>query len=448
MSKPEIENIRDAGVVGAGGAGFPSHVKFDARVDTLIVNAAECEPLIHVDKQLLQHHFDKVYEGIKIAAGLVGAKKVVLALKAKYTRSIEVIEDFKSKKSDGSGIDFELFKLGNFYPAGDEQVLVYEVTGRIVPEGGIPLMVGTVVTNVETLLNVSEALKGNSVTQKFVTLNGEIENPMTLEVPVGTPVRTLIDFCGGTTSDDFRVLDGGPMMGKLIDENSYAVKKTTKSIVVLPADSIVIEHKVRSIENAVRRAQAIYLSCRMCTDLCPRYLLGHDLYPDEMMKKMYRGELGEGDIEKFDFAYLCCDCGLCELYSCVVDLSARALFNHIKAELAAKGIKNTHTRTELEPNDFREYRSIPVARLEKRLEIDRYDSKAPLSDFNADVDMVRLYLVQHVGVPSTPVVAAGDEVSRGQMVADIPEGKLGSKIHSSIDGKVTEVTDCHIMIEK
>ena len=180
MSKPEIENIRDAGVVGAGGAGFPSHVKFDARVDTLIVNAAECEPLIHVDKQLLQHHFDKVYEGIKIAAGLVGAKKVVLALKAKYTRSIEVIEDFKSKKSDGSGIDFELFKLGNFYPAGDEQVLVHEVTGRIVPEGGIPLMVGTVVTNVETLLNVSEALKGNSVTKKFVTLNGEIENPMTL----------------------------------------------------------------------------------------------------------------------------------------------------------------------------------------------------------------------------------------------------------------------------
>ena len=223
----------------------------------------------------------------------------------------------------------------------------------------------------------------------------------------------MIDFCGGITSDDFRVLDGGPMMGKLIDENSYAVKKTTKSIVVLPADSIVIEHKVRSIENAVRRAQAICLSCRMCTDLCPRYLLGHDLYPDEMMKKMYRSELGEGDIEKFDFAYLCCDCGLCELYSCVVDLSARALFNHIKAELAAKGIKNTHTRTELAPNDFREYRSIPVARLEKRLEIDRYDSKAPLSDFNADVDLVRLYLVQHVGVPSTPVVAAGEAHSPG-----------------------------------
>jgi Na+-translocating ferredoxin:NAD+ oxidoreductase RnfC subunit len=448
MSKPEIENIRNAGVVGAGGAGFPSHVKFDTQVDTLIVNAAECEPLIHVDKQLLQHRFEKVYDGMKIAAGLVGAKRVVLALKEKYTKSIEAIENYKSGQSGGSGFDFEILRLENYYPAGDEQVLVYEVTGKVVPEGGIPLMVGTVVANVETLLNVSEAVKGNCVTDKFVTLNGEVGNPMTLKVPVGTPVRTLIDFCGGTTTDDFRVLDGGPMMGKLIDENSYSVKKTTKSVVVLPSDSIVIEHKVRSIKNAVRRAQAICLSCRMCTDLCPRYLLGHALFPDEMMKKMYRGELDEKDIEKFDFAYLCCDCGLCELYSCVVDLSARALFNHIKAELAAKGIKNTYNRKELAPNDFREFRSVPVSRLEKRLEIDRYDSKAALSDFNGAVDMVKLYLVQHVGVPSIPAVTAGDEVTRGQLVADIPEGKLGSKIHSSIDGKVSEVTDSYVVIKK
>jgi Na+-translocating ferredoxin:NAD+ oxidoreductase RnfC subunit len=309
-------------------------------------------------------------------------------------------------------------------------------------------MVGTVVTNVETLLNVSKAIQGNSITDKFVTVNGEVENPMTLEVPVGTPVKTLIDFCGGTTTDDFRVLDGGPMIGKLVDENSYSVKKTTKSVVVLPADSIVIEHKVRSIKNAVRRAQAICLSCRMCTDLCPRYLLGHELFPDEMMKKMYKGELDENDIEKFDFAYLCCDCGLCELYSCVVDLSARALFNHIKEALAEKGIKNTHTRKETTPNEFREYRNVPVDRLEKRLEIDRYDSKAPLSDFNTTVDMIKLYLIQHVGVPSTPVVSAGDAVISGQMVADIPEGKLGSKIHSSIDGKVSEITESHILITK
>ncbi len=309
-------------------------------------------------------------------------------------------------------------------------------------------MVGVVVTNVETLINVSEALGCNSVTSKFVTVNGEIEKPMTLEVPVGTPVKILIEYCGGKRLEDSRLLDGGPMMGKLIEEESYAVKKTTKSIIALPSDSIVIEHKVRSIKNAVKRAQAICLSCRMCTDLCPRYLLGHELFPDEMMKKMYKGELDEKDMEKFDFAYLCCDCGLCELYSCVVDLSARSLFNHIKAELAAKGIKNTHDRKDIVPNDFRDYRQVPVSRLEKRLEIDKYDSKAPLSDFNADVDTVKMYLVQHVGLPSVPVVSVGDEVSSGQVIADIPEGRLGSKIHSSINGRVSEVTDCHIIIKR
>ncbi len=471
MAKPEIEIIRNAGIVGAGGAGFPSHVKFDTSVDTLIVNAAECEPMIHVDKQLLEKYFTKVFEGMKIAAGLVGAKRTVLALKAKYKDAIHVIEDFKNagnssgaEVSSGSGIggsagnsstgssrngfEFEIFKLGNFYPAGDEQVLVYEVTGKIVPEGGIPLMVGAVVTNVETLLNISNAMHGSSVVTKFVTVNGEVANPATFEVPVGTPVKALFEACGGITISDYRVLDGGPMMGKLIDETSYAIKKTTKSILVLPADSIVIEHKVRSIGNAVKRAQAICLSCRMCTDLCPRYLLGHNLFPDEMMKKMYTGQLSDSDLEKFDFAYLCCDCGLCELYSCVVDLSARSLFNYIKAELEKKGIKNPHNRKELKAIEFREYRSVPVSRLEKRLEVDRYDSKTPIVPFNGSVNEVKLYLSQHLGAPCIPVVKKGDRVAKGQVVGEIPEGKLGAKVHSSIDGVVAEINNEYIIIKK
>jgi len=446
MAKPEIEKIKNAGVIGAGGAGFPSHVKFDARVDTLIINGAECEPMIHADKLILINYFDRVYEGARTAAELTGAGRVVLALKAKYKDAIEVIEDFKAKKS--LGFDFEIFKLGNFYPAGDEQVLVYEVTKRIVPEGGIPLMVGVVVTNVETLLNVANALHDRSVISKFVTINGEVANPMTIEVPVGTPVKSLIDYCGGIKISDWRVLDGGPMMGKLIDENTYAVKKTTKSILVFPAGSIVIEHKIRSIKSAVKRAQAICLSCRMCTDLCPRYLLGHELFPDDMMKKMYRGQLDESNMEIFDFAYLCCDCGLCELYSCIVDLSARSLFNHIKAELADRGIKNTHNRKELSINEFRDFRKVPVDRLEKRLEVDMYHDITPLSEFKMVVPQVKLYLSQHLGAPAVPVVKPGDAVAAGQVAAEIPEGKLGAKIHSSISGTVSEVTDSCIIIRK
>ncbi len=442
MQESEIEIIKNAGIVGAGGAGFPTHIKLNTQVETLIINGAECEPLINVDKQLLEFYFDKVYEGIKTAAGLTKAKKIVLALKEKYKKALKIIESFKQQD-----VKFEIFKLDNFYPAGDEQVLVYEVTGKIVPEGGIPLQVGVVVINVETLLNIYKANRGENVTDKYVTVNGEVKNPLTLMVPVGTSVKKLIDFCGGATIDEYSCLDGGPMMGKLVDINTYSVKKTTKSIIVLPEDSIVIQNKKRDVSISAKRAQAICLSCRMCTDICPRYLLGHDLFPDEMMKRIYRGELRQ-DLKKYDYAYLCSDCGLCELYGCVVDLSPRSLFNYIKDKLTKEGIKNSHRRSDLEANDFREYRKVPVDRLEKRLEIDKYSSITPLTDFSAEIGEVKLYLTQHVGAPSEPVVKVGDGVSRGDLIADIPEEKLGAKVHSSISGEVKQLNSEYVLIAR
>ncbi|MCK5566676.1 MAG: SLBB domain-containing protein, partial [Actinomycetia bacterium] len=196
MSSKRLETIKEAGIVGAGGAGFPTHVKLDAKVDTLIVNAAECEPLINVDKQLLEFYFGKVYSGMKTASDLLGAGRVVLAIKEKNKKAIKAIESF-----NGDGFDFELAKLGDFYPAGDEQVLVNEITERIVPEGGIPLQVGVVVINVETLLNIANALEDKKVIDKYVTVNGEVEKPMTLLVPLGIGVNELIDYCGGVKGE-------------------------------------------------------------------------------------------------------------------------------------------------------------------------------------------------------------------------------------------------------
>ncbi len=445
MSKPQIELIKNAGIVGAGGAGFPTYIKYGAKVDTFIINAAECEPLIDVDKILIQNYFEKVYEGIKTASELLEAKRVVLALKAKYKSAIEVIEQFKKKNNIN---DFEIYKMDNFYPAGDEQVLVYEITGKIVPEGGIPLMVGVVVSNVETLFNVANALKNIPVTEKFVTVNGQVKFPQTIIVPVGTPINVILDYCGLDKSKDFKVLDGGPMMGKLIDETDYAVKKTTKSILVLPSDNIVIIQKLRSKANQVKRAQAICLSCRMCTDLCPRYLLGHSLFPDELMKKMYKGTLNDDELERFSFSYLCCDCGVCELFSCPVDLSPRSLLNYIKEKLAQLKVKNPHTRKDLNVNEFREYRKVPVNRLISRLNIEEYDVKTELKQFDAKIDFVKLYLTQHIGAKSIPIVNVGDKVVAGQIIAKIPEDKIGSNIHSSIDGVVKEISNDYIIVEK
>lgn len=444
MGSSSVENIKNAGVVGAGGAGFPTHVKLASKVDTIIVNGVECEPLIHVDKQLIEKNLERMYQGLKIAARLTGAGRLVVALKHKNKDALKTLEDFHKKHND-----FEIFTLDNFYPAGDEQVLVNEVTGKIVPEGGIPLNVGIVVINVETLINVANSNDGNNVIYKYVTVNGEVQNPGTFKVPVGTSIPSLIAACGGTASERVKAIDGGPMTGKLIDISTHAVTKTTKAILLLPEDNIIIVQKSRQISAQMKRAQAICLSCRMCTDLCPRYLLGHDLFPDELMKRMYKKEITPENLSNFDYAYLCCDCGLCELYSCVVDLSARAIFNHLKIELAKAGIKNPHNRSELEVNDFKETRKVPVARLIKRLEIDRYESSAGFMDFDAaTVNEVKLFLSQHVGAPAVPVVRVGESVSEGSLVADIPEGKLGAKIHASISGKVKDINDRYIVISR
>lgn len=439
---PVVEMIKNAGVVGAGGAGFPTHVKLSSKVDTIIVNGVECEPLIHVDKQLLKKDYlGKVYEGLMVAAKLTNANKLIVALKSKNKEAVNALESFHQYD-----LNFDIFKLADFYPAGDEQVLVNEVTGKIVPEGGIPLNVGVVVINVETLINVANAAQNKNVTEKYVTVNGAVQTPKTLKVPLGTPILKLLDECDGVSTTSYKVIDGGPMTGKLVDPNIHAVTKTTKAIIALPEDNIVIVQKSRDISTQFRRAQAICLSCRMCTDLCPRYLLGHDLFPDELMKRMYKKELDLDSMKSFDYAYLCCECGLCELYGCVVDLSARSIFSYLKDELTKAQIKNSHQRSDLKINDFREFRKVPVSRLLKRLEIDKYNSRAELTDYNFKVDEVKLFLTQHVGVPSMPVVKVGDKVNKGDVIAEIPDGKLGSKIHSSIDGVIKEITEQYIIV--
>ncbi len=451
--KALLELIKDSGVVGAGGAGFPTYVKYNAKVDTLIINAAECEPLIDVDKLLIQNYFDKIYKGINIVANLIEAKRVVIALKSKYKKQIEVIKQFKANikankdVNTENSLNLEIFELENFYPAGDEQILVNLVTGKIVPEAGIPLMVGVVVSNVETILNVLNATEGFPVTDKFVTVGGLVLNPQTLKVPVGTPISVLLDYCKVDKSKAYKVLDGGPMMGKLIDENNYAVKKTTKSILVLPEDSIVMVQKLRTKQGQIKRAQAICLSCRMCTDLCPRYLLGHSLFPDELMKKLYKGTLYDEELEKFSFSYLCCDCGVCELYSCPVELSPRSLLNYIKEKLISLNIKNPHNRKDLNENEFIDFRRVPVPRLLSRIGLENFDVKTELNEFNYNLDFVKIYLSQHIGAKSIPIVNLGQKVFKGQIIAKIPESKIGSNIHSSINGIVKEITDDFIIIK-
>ena len=147
-----VELIRKAGVVGAGGAGFPTHVKAQAKAEIVISNGAECEPLLHKDKELMKRHAPLLVEGLETMMAATGAKKGVLAVKAKYK---DVVAACEGAVHGRPGLS--VFQLGDFYPAGDEYTLVYEVTGKLIPPAGLPLQVGSVVDNVETLINVALA---------------------------------------------------------------------------------------------------------------------------------------------------------------------------------------------------------------------------------------------------------------------------------------------------
>jgi Na+-translocating ferredoxin:NAD+ oxidoreductase RnfC subunit len=175
MAKSYIDRIRDAGVVGAGGAGFPTHIKINNNAEVIIANGAECEPLLRIDRQMMETFPEKLIEGMQVVMKISKADKGVICLKGKYHLAIE-----KLTKAIGNKKKIELYLLDNYYPAGDEQQMVYEVTGKVVPTGGLPIDVGVIVNNVSTLINVADSIEEIPVTNKFVTVTGEVKNPVTL----------------------------------------------------------------------------------------------------------------------------------------------------------------------------------------------------------------------------------------------------------------------------
>ena len=214
--------VESAGIVGAGGAGFPTHVKLNAKAETVIINGAECEPLLRVDQQLMAKQAGRLLAALDKIVAHLGANEGVVALKEHYHTAAEALQRELPKYPK-----LRLHLLGAFYPAGDEQVIVYEVTGRVVPEGGIPMNVGVVVTNVETALNVLDAVDGHPVTKKYVTVTGAVRTPKTVKVPLGITVAEALELAGGPTVADYRIVNGGPMMGRLVPPES-AITKTTK----------------------------------------------------------------------------------------------------------------------------------------------------------------------------------------------------------------------------
>ena len=222
--------VCDAGILGAGGAGFPTHVKINCKAEFVLANGAECEPLLRVDQQVMQYFAADVVRGIRAVKEFTGAKRAVICLKEHYHAAVAALQEVL-KDAD----DVELHLLQGYYPAGDEQQIVYEVTGRVVPTGGLPLDVGAVVCNVSTLTNIAAALDGKKVTEKYVTVGGAVKNPVTLRVPVGISLQELMDAAGGPTCD-CKYIIGGPCMGRVVDTLDIPVTKTTGGLLAIPKD--------------------------------------------------------------------------------------------------------------------------------------------------------------------------------------------------------------------
>jgi len=436
ISREEIiKKVADAGVVGCGGAGFPTHVKIAADADFVIANGAECEPLLKGDQYLMETKAAEIVRGMRYVMKTSGASQGYIGLKKKYHRQIEALN-----KALAPGI--KIFEMGNVYPAGDEHVMVNEITGRIVPEAGIPINVGCIVDNVGTLVNICEAVeKGRPVTRKNVTVTGDVENPVIVRCAVGACVSDIVKLAK-PRKQHYTLLNGGPMMGDIINDD-FCVTKTTGAILVLPSDSSLVAKKTRTATVAMRRAKSICEQCMDCTLVCPRNLLGHRIFPHKIMRMNFfaSGEFNEISSGSF----LCSQCGLCEV-ACPQDLSPKRVFRDVKENLVKKGHKNMHTSSQLSVHSERALRQFPAQRLLQRIGLAEFDKPVSFHPEELVPSKVKIALHQNVGMPSSPVVKAGSEVKEGELIAKAPEKALSANLHASIPGTVVKIDEKYIYI--
>ena len=435
-----IETMRNSGIVGCGGAGFPSYAKLNKSADTVILNCAECEPLLKLHRQVMEKYAYEIMSALEAVASAIEADNIIIAIKPSYEGAVNAI---KANLSSFANIRIGL--LPEVYPAGDEVVAIYETTGRVVPPGSIPIAVGCVVYNVETMLNAYNAIfLGRPVTEKYVTVCGEVKEPVTLKVPIGTSFRELVELAGGATAKDVTYICGGPMMGSIVTIDSV-VTKTTSDVIVIPEHSYVVQHRRANIKLQFGRAKSVCCDCFVCTDLCPRHLLGHPIDPAAFMAAglSFRTE----NTKPFLGTLYCCGCGICEMYACEQGLSPRTLIGECKTNLRKHGVAMAEQVTLAPVSRQRSHRMISKERLTARLGLSKYDVAAPLSETEVRPDRLKLMLSQHIGAPCQPLVKEGDAVKAGEVIAKTPETSLGSVLHAPADGKIESVTDKYILLK-
>lgn len=302
-----VERIRLAGIVGLGGAGFPTAVKLSPKtqLDTLIINGAECEPYLTCDYRLMLEKTEEVYKGIMYTARALKIKKIIIGIEANKPDAIDLFSKYT---------DLDVVVLKKQYPMGSEKHLIYCTTGRKVPCGKMPFDVGVCVQNIKTVLAIYDAVEHNKpLTSTVITVSGKgIKTPKNVRVALGTSFEDIINFCGGKDENTVKIIAGGPMMGKALASTSHYARKTDSGILCL----------VRGEANLSEQTNCI--NCGKCADNCPMRLI-----PALLDKAILAGDYKQA--EKLGVMN-CIECGSCA-YNCPAKRNLTQNFNFSKGKI-------------------------------------------------------------------------------------------------------------------
>ena len=307
-----VEAVHAAGVVGLGGAAFPTHVKLTRNkakpIDTLLVNGCECEPYLTADYRLMLEAAEAIVAGALLAARAAGAERIVIAIEDNKPAAAKRM----AEAAEGTDVDVAIVKTK--YPMGGERQVIPAVLDREVPTGGLPLDIGVVVVNVGTAAAIARAvLRGKPLTHRVVTITGAgVARPKNLLIPIGISYRELIEYCGGLREDAARVVAGGPMMGFALGSLDVSVTKGTSGVTVL------------TNEDVRRAQQTACVRCGRCVDVCPLKLV-----PTKMAQA---AKDEDWDLARRYYITACCECGCCG-YVCPANIPLVQLIRVGKALL-------------------------------------------------------------------------------------------------------------------
>ena len=432
--------LKDNGVVGAGGAGFPSYCKLAEGADTLLINAVECEPLLYTSYTLMQERIRDIVIGMRAVMEY-----------GKIARGLLAVKDYRAKKlgyADGQELAPGVFikYIPNVYPMGDEINLIYTATGRVVPPGQLPITRGVIVFNTETIYNIGLVVQFNQpVTKTYLTISGDTPKAYCVKVPVGMKISEVLKIMNVNVPDTHVVIDGGPSMGTVVNLATDVVKKPCSGLLILPKTIPAVANKLRTKEDNFRRASSVCCQCNRCTDMCPRHLLGYPLEPHKMVRSTLSAAMADPELIKT--ATMCCGCDICSTLACCQEISPMQIIKEYKGILAKNRMKYMADPNEqFTPSPDREARMVSAGKWKEMLGVAKYDKFPPIYvEEKLKATEVYVPMSQHIGAPAVPIVAVGDLVEENQMIAKAAEG-LSVPHFAPITGRVTYVDAKTIVI--